>query len=304
MIYINPNDVRIPYELQAKARDLTNELRGKDEGDRAEFIQAKRKETWGHPDVVEALRVVVGNKCWYSEVSLDGADPEIDHFRPKGRVVEVDANSLERTGETSSGYWWLAFEPENFRLSCKHSNQRRVDRETEGGKADFFPIEGERAPESTELGLIGETVLPLDPCSASDMKLMWFDPEGRPALRKPDKETTPLDKRRMQATIWLYHLNKQELSRSRARHVEAMRVKLKNADYAYELWNPNSASQNMQQKSRFDSIISEIKADIADTAIFAGAKRCAVRLAVSEYPWLEEYDVVLGISSPITKTAA
>lgn len=64
------------------------------------FVNSKRGETWGHPEVVRALKQVVGNKCWYSEVSLDGSDPEVDHFRPKGRVVEVDANSLEKTGRT------------------------------------------------------------------------------------------------------------------------------------------------------------------------------------------------------------
>ena len=301
MIYVNPNEVRISNDLLRKAKELTAELKSKDEGDRTDFIKSKRKETWGHPDVVKALCAVVGDKCWYSEVSLVGADPEIDHFRPKGYVSEVDCNSLKKTGETSSGYWWLAFEPRNFRLSCQHSNQRRIDEETEGGKGNFFPIEGTRSPEGTDLDFITETVLPLDPCSVSDMKLMWFDPDGRPALRKPEKETSPLERRRMHATIWLYHLDKNKTSISRTQYVESIRNKLKRASIAHRLWNPEGNSPNIQQKNSFDAILDEIKSEIADKAVFAGAKRCAVRLAVSEYPWLEEYDTVLGIGGLQTK---
>jgi hypothetical protein len=90
----------------------------------------------------------VGNKCWYSEVPLEGADPNVDHFRPKGQVREVDAD-LQNLQTTSPGYWWLAFECRNFRLSSMHANQRRVDTDTNGGKSDYLPVLGSRAVEGT-----------------------------------------------------------------------------------------------------------------------------------------------------------
>jgi hypothetical protein len=35
--------------------------------------------------------------------------------------------------------------------------------------------------------------------------------------------------------------------------------------------------------------IAEIQMKIADRAVFAGAKRCAVRAAIPDYPWIEEF---------------
>lgn len=149
MIYINPRVIDFDPEWEAKVQELTRELLKKRPEERAAFIDSKRAETWGNKALLESLKGVVGDKCWYSEVSLVGADPNVDHFRPKGRVVEIDCSTLEKTGGISPPYWWLAFEPKNFRLSCMHSNQRRVDEETEGGKWDYFPVEGVRAPEGT-----------------------------------------------------------------------------------------------------------------------------------------------------------
>lgn len=292
MIYVNSRNLSISSKWLDNARDLTRELLNKLPDERSSFIDAKRTETWGHQDLVNALRQVVGNKCWYSEVSLDGADPNVDHFRPKGRVVEIDCDSLIKTDTISRGYWWLAFEPKNFRLSSQHSNQRRVDEDTDGGKWDFFPVEGARAPETTEWELIGENVIPLDPCSYSDMSLLWFDPDGKPGLSKPIDRATPYEVKRIKVTVWLYHLDKKETAASRARHIEGIRKDIKNADIAYKLWNPNSNLPNLVQKNRFDNELDKIKTKIADSSIFAGAKRCAVQLAKSEFTWIEEFKVI------------
>ena len=142
--------------------------------ERIAFINNNRTATWGNRELLTALKEVIGNKCWYSEVDLTGADPNIDHFRPKGRVKEVDVDSLTPTGIDSEGYWWLAFDHQNFRLSSMHSNQRRVDENTNGGKWDFFPVVGSRAVKGTQLSLINESVFPLDRCSATDVSLMWL----------------------------------------------------------------------------------------------------------------------------------
>ncbi|MDD5169279.1 MAG: hypothetical protein PHN75_10710, partial [Syntrophales bacterium] len=213
MIYINPRDIDFDPAWEAKARELTKELLKKKPEERAAFIDSKRAETWGNKALLESLRGVVGNKCWYSEVPLDGADPNVDHFRPKGRVVEIDHSTLEKTGDISSGYWWLAFEPKNFRLSCMHSNQRRVDENTEGGKWDFFPVEGARGLEGTEWDLIEEAVLPFDPCSGTDMALLWFSSDGTPTLKNGSPSAEEI--MRLKVTVWLFHLDKKEIAQTR-----------------------------------------------------------------------------------------
>lgn len=287
MIYINPRDIKFDPKWEAKARELTKELLEKKPEERAAFIDSKRAETWGNSALSKLLRGVVGNKCWYSEVPLDGADFNIDHFRPKGRVVEIDNSSFEKTGDKSPGYWWLAFEPKNFRLSCMHSNQRRVDEETNGGKADFFPVEGARAPEGAEWDLIEEDVLPFDPCCADDMALLWFTPDGTPTL----KNGSPSDEeyRRLRITIWLFHLDKEEIAKRRTDNVIDILKDIKSADTQYKLWQQAGATTGSALYKRFDDAIAKLKSEIKSSEPFARAKQCAVLLSKAEYPWIDKY---------------
>lgn len=286
MIYINPGDVVFSYAFEQLTRRLTAEMTLKSPDERSDFINQKRDETWADPTVLAALRAVVGNKCWYSEVPLEGADPNVDHFRPKGQVREVDAN-FDHTGHVSEGYWWLAFEVRNFRLTAVHANQRRVDKNTQGGKWDYFPVRGERAPATTDWGAVVEDHLALDPCSSSDVRLLWFDPDGNPCSSPACKSQADVE--RVRTTIWLYHLDKEEIQRKRASHLDDIRKDLRKADVEYKLWNPDSAGPNLPAKNAFDTKVAEIRRKISDRAEFSRAKRCAVRLAIAEYPWIDEF---------------
>ena len=58
------------------------------------------------------------------------------------------------------------------------------------------------------------------------------------------------------------------------------------------MWAPTSAAPNLQAKASFDEKLAEIVTKTSDTAEFAGAKRWAIRAAISEYPWIEEYDLI------------
>lgn len=286
MIFINPDMVRPAYTWAQRARVLAIELLGRPADERLAFINAHRDETWAHDELLRALRGVVGNKCWYSEVRLEGADPNVDHFRPKGGVREVD-DSFQHTGQVSSGYWWLAFELRNFRLAAMHANQRRVDEHTAGGKWDYFPVRGPRAQAPTDWGLIVEDNLALDPCSSSDVRLLWFDPDGNPCASPVC--STAADRERVRVTIWLYHLDKDEIRRERGNQLADLRNNLRAADIDYRLWSPVSPAPDLRSKSSFDAKVAGIRREISDQAEFARAKRCAVRLAMSEYPWIEEF---------------
>ena len=168
---------------------------------------------------------------------MEGADRNVDHFRPKGQIREVDEN-LQDTELTSNGYWWLAFNYKNFRLAAMHANQRRVDLTTAGGKWNFFLVRGARAPELTELDVIVEDVLAIDPCSASDIRLLWFDLEGKPSLAARHREGHNLKENeyRIRATIWLYHLDKVEIQAKRSQYVEEIRVDLGKANTHFKVW--------------------------------------------------------------------
>lgn len=286
MIFINPDLMRPDNAWEQRAQRLATELLQKATDERAAFIEAQRQNTWGHRELLAALRNVVGNKCWYSEVRLEGADPNVDHFRPKGQVREVD-DTFQQTGQISPGYWWLAFELRNYRLAAMHANQRRVDEHTVGGKWAYFPVRGDRAPAPTEWGMIVEDNLALDPCSSSDVGLLWFDPDGNPCASPRCR--TDADAERVRVTIWLYHLDKDEIRRERSSQLADLRIILRSANIEYQLWNPLSAQPDLRAKRSFDDKVAAIRRGISDQAEFARAKRCAVRLAMSEYPWIEDH---------------
>jgi len=105
-------------------------------------------------------------KCWYCEAEEVRSDIPVDHFRPKNKV-EDDGNH--------DGYWWLAFDWENYRCACTFCNSRRVFDETEGGKACRFPLENpeERAfTPDEEVKLLNEQPYFLDPFNPDDEKLL------------------------------------------------------------------------------------------------------------------------------------
>jgi len=170
-----------------------------------------------------------------------------------------------------------------------HANQRRVDVDTNGGKSDYFPVLGARAVEGTSCLAIVENALALDPCSASDVSLLWFDPDGKPCCSKWKRNPNVLDQQRVKTTIWLYHLNKYEIETKRGNYMRQIRADLAQADAQYQMWSRDSPSPNLQAKNSFDHKIADIKKQISDSAEFAGAKRCAVRAAIADYEWIEEF---------------
>ncbi|WP_284078074.1 hypothetical protein [Herbaspirillum aquaticum] len=289
MIYVDIERLVRPEGWEAKAAALLLELQKKPDAERSQFIEDCKVRTWGDPHLLLALRALVGNKCWYSEVPLEGQDPNIDHFRPKGRVREID-DKLLPTKDYLPGYWWWAFEWRNFRLASAHSNQRRVDSLTNGGKADFFPVRGGRAEPNTDYLHCIEDALPIDPCKRTDVALLWFDSDGVPSCSSWRRKKTVADENRVKISIWLYHLDKQEIVQRRRQHMDDIRSDLLNADSDYRLWQ--SIPGNIISKNNFESKLKTIKKKISDESEFAGAKRAAVYSEAAKYEWLFEFGIV------------
>ena len=120
----------------------------------------------------EELSAHSHNKCWYIECKNPGTDDDIDHFRPKAAVKEEPDHP---------GYYWLAFEWTNLRLSCHHANRPRTNAETgeTGGKSDHFPLidPAMRAWEPTDDVRREEPAL-LDPTRLADVAMLSFAPNG------------------------------------------------------------------------------------------------------------------------------
>jgi hypothetical protein len=126
--------------------------------------------------IKEYLEKMSNRKCWYTESKNPGFPNEVEHFRPKGRV--------EENGSIKHWYWFLAFNPDNYRLSCQFPN--RLSRNpllgATGGKGDKFPLVDELKYANTRFRRDNETPILLDPCNENDVNLLIFNPDGRPAL--------------------------------------------------------------------------------------------------------------------------
>jgi hypothetical protein len=288
VIHVDLDNLTRPPGWDIRASNLLDTLKQKPPGDRSYFIEHCRDQTWADPAMLTALRSLVGNKCWYSEVPLEGADPNVDHFRPKGRVKEVDKD-LKPNGDVLPGYWWWAFEWRNFRLASMHSNQRRVDLHTDGGKADFFPVNGPRAAEESDYTLCVENVVPIDPCNQTDVALLWFDSDGAASCSDWRRKKSAEDEWRVRVSIWLYHLDKHEIVARRREHMDGIRADLLNADTDYRLWK--NIPGNVISKNSFDRRLKAIRKKISEESEFSGAKRAAIRAAGVDYEWIFEFSL-------------
>lgn len=79
---------------------------------------------WRKDDVKRALYKMHRGKCCYCERKRDEKrEPDVEHFRPKAKVSEAPEHP---------GYWWRAYEWDNYFFACKKCNQ--------GHKMSSFPL--------------------------------------------------------------------------------------------------------------------------------------------------------------------
>lgn len=148
----------------------------------------------------EPFAVYSHDKCWYVECKNLGTDDDIDHFRPKSGVKEEPGHP---------GYYWLAFEWTNLRLSCHRANRPRINPETgeTGGKAEHFPlIDARTRAQGPDDDLSLEVPALLDPTKLADVVLLSFKPNGEVDL-SPQFKGQPLPEAKFEASRQILHLN-------------------------------------------------------------------------------------------------
>lgn len=246
MRYININfkGLNLPQNWRADSTRLKNQLLAEpDPKKRAKIIEDNQSH-W--KKVKKALAETFNHKCWYTEAPQQGTDVDVDHFRPKKRVQETLKETVPH-----EGYWWLAFDIENYRYSCIVANRRRTDVESgvTGGKADYFPLleENDRAWKPSDC-LASEQPVLLDPLKVTDTQLIVFKEDGE-AMPRYDEKSHARKFLRADKSIDLYNINHSDFVRRRIelrdeidRLVKAARLyfnKLENSgdalnDFSYE----------------------------------------------------------------------
>ena len=116
--------------------------------------------------VKDLAMAVLGRKCWYTEVELIGASLVVDHYRPL------------------CDYWWLAYDPENYRIACPWANSSEHNPlyGCAGGKGVEFPLVRPELRARGKNNLRIEKPVILDPCNRKDCELLAFQSDGRPVL--------------------------------------------------------------------------------------------------------------------------
>lgn len=164
-----------------EAEKITYQLKtASSEVERKQIIE-DNKEHWKKDVFRNWLIDQFHGKCWYSESKESVSFYHVDHFRPKGRAKEID-------GSVREGYWWLAFDWKNYRISGQFINVQ---------KRDMFPlICGHPAQPFDDDSLEIEAPVLLDPCIKSDASLISFDESGeaRQAEHIDDQEQFRVDK--------------------------------------------------------------------------------------------------------------
>lgn len=209
MRYINIEDLADKPEIkafEALEEQYLEQIENMPEQERKKFI--RENTDWN------ALQAIMFNlsesKCWYSESPPGAGDYEIDHYRPKNRSKQYDGTILR-----TDGYWWLAYNWRNYRLSGALINKRRKDRlsatEEIKGKGDYFPLDISNGSIIANRGdnLNHELPILLDPTNLYDTSLISFDKNGEPII---PSSITDTDKFRAEKSIFFYHLDLEQLS--------------------------------------------------------------------------------------------
>jgi uncharacterized protein (TIGR02646 family) len=274
MIYVDADLLQPPKEWADQAATVMLMLIAASSDERDTIIE-QHSALWR--DLKENLRLLSHGKCWYCESIEIRSDCPIDHFRPKKRVAGVPLHP---------GYWWLAFDTENFRFCCTFCNSRRIDQETGvgGGKADHFPLEDEaRRAYTPEDDAFAECPTLLDPTDPQDPPLLWFDERGEATPRRTQNENAA-DFRRAETSIELYHLNHSQIVSSRAAVAATIRRRVKNVDAYFGRQSPVLEAAARQA---LRSELKEIKRLLDRATPLSATARCVLQ-GYRSRPWVEQ----------------
>lgn len=199
-------------------------------------------------------------KCGYCENdAIAGQHGDVEHYRPKGKTARIKNKGIEldnlgnvrnRTpkDERKPGYWWLAYDWNNYLLSCANCNQK--------WKRNFFPVKGRRAvkPDSKDQALL------LNPFECTDpVNHLKFDNLG--AVMPVSSSA------RGKATIEVCGLDRPSITRRRA----------EKARRAFQLVRELKAATQRRSKQDVERALRDFKEAGREEYVFAGLVRSVLK---------------------------
>lgn len=236
-----------PQDWIDDAKAVTDQLRAATTKAQREDIIDKKQGLWRDDRIRNWLLNQFNNKCWYTEAYESVSSIHVDHYRPKGRVKDLDGNE-------SDGYWWLAFNWKNYRICGQLINVK---------KSDAFPLtEGTQA--TCELLLRLEAPLIIDP-REDETRLISYEKDEDACIAVPSADISNTEKFRAEKTIELLGLNRlARLNQKRAEFWDDCLMVI--ADYkggsedpqAIRLINQASAIKELKKKVAYEVEFSSV----------------------------------------------
>ena len=149
---------------------------------------------WNKADVRGALYAQQGRACAFCGRELpEGDRGDVEHFRPKGKLSENNQHG---------GYWWLAYEFDNYVLSCRTCNSTH--------KGSRFPLRTANAvwvTYETRSRLANEARLLLDPGVDPMEELIQVEWQSRLCKVLPAATISGVQRKQVQGMIDFFKLN-------------------------------------------------------------------------------------------------
>jgi len=183
-----------------------------------------------------------------------------------------------KDGTEETGYWWLAFDHNNFRLACDYCDSPHTASDgTTRGKGNWFPLaEGSVRASSPESNIEDEMPLLLDPARSSDPLLLWFLDDGRACPSCP----IGLPHQRARETIDILNLNHIRTIEDRKNLWNRCIGFVEHGNRAYAQYERGSSAAFHE----FEFAIRELRSLISSSAEFSATARACLRGI--PYPWV------------------
>jgi uncharacterized protein (TIGR02646 family) len=253
MRFINIEDKKPPDAWCAEAEKHTKALQELSTyKERMDYID-QYSNVWG--ELKYWLQELSHDKCWYSETIDRYSHYQVEHFRPKKKVVRFK-------GIVEEGYWWLAFDWKNYRLSGDVGNKRKGNR---------FPLrKGSVIATGPSCDLQDELIYLLDPTDPSDPPLLTFNALGNAT---PAASEGTWEYERAKVTIEVLYLNFPRLVDGR---VMAWKKCSETIDKAEELMKENSKSSSATKREKIRAIFNELKEMANEKTQFSATSRACL----------------------------
>jgi 5-methylcytosine-specific restriction endonuclease McrA len=158
-------------------------------------------------EIKQYLFYLSNNKCGYCEANVRvTSSGHVEHYRPKKKVEENSKHP---------GYYWLAYEIDNYIPCCENCNSAR-------GKRNHFPLVDENQRAKGPKGLAAEEPLLLNPFKEDPSEHIRFIGPEDPLRFGQLEGTTPKGK----ASVKIYNLNRGDLVRDRQTAYRAIKDRL------------------------------------------------------------------------------